>query len=163
MNMQVKTSPPGLTSGASPPISFHFLVIFYGILGGTAPNALDIRFQKVTGIELSITNMENRRMVGKQVRLPNFPEFTNLVLERGYVVGASPLRKELEFTFESLEFCPRNVHVFLLDAQSLPVASWLFFDAFPVRWALSDLDANQSGVLIETMELSYSRFQSISL
>ena len=161
--MQSKIGPPNISSSASPPVAFHFLVVFYGIGGASVPNSFDIRFQKVTGIELSITNMDSKRIGGRQVRLPNFPEYTNLTLERGYIIGNSPLRKELELTFESLEFCPRNVHVILLDTQSLPIASWLFFDAFPVKWALSDLDASQSNVLIETMELSYSRFQAISL
>jgi hypothetical protein len=32
-----------------------------------------------------------------------------------------------------------------------------------VRWAMGELNASQSGVFIETIELSYTRFQPISL
>ena len=160
--MEAKFTPSDVIGNIAPPVSFNFAVTFLGIWNTPVPNPIDVRFQKVTGIEMTIANMDSRRIGGKQVRLPNFPEYTNLTLERGYLIG-SPLRKELEFTFESLKFCPRNLLVIMMDFQSLPLASWLFFDAFPIKWKISDFDANQSNVLIETMELSYSRFQPLTL
>ena len=31
--------------------------------------------------------------------------------------------------------------------------------AYPVKWATSDLDANQPGLVIDTLELAYTRMQ----
>lgn len=158
-----KPPTPGDILNQAPLMSYNFLVVFYTGKGiSIAPNPIDIRFQKVSGIGLSMNNLETKRIGGKNVRLPSFPTHDNLTLERGYAVR-SPLRIELETSFENLKIHPRDVIVMLLDTQGKPQASWLFFRAYPVKWTLSDLDASQSSIFIESMELSYTRFQSISL
>ncbi|EAY31809.1 phage tail protein [Microscilla marina] len=156
-----KTGTPKLTMNGAPLQAFNFLVSFLGVGSITAPNPLDIRFQRVSGIGLNGT-MNSERIGGRQVRLPEFPTHENLTLERGYVVG-SPLRLEIEAKFADLEFQPRNVLVVLFDTKGSPMVSWLFYNAVPTRWAMGELNASQSGVFIETIELSYTRFQPISL
>ena len=156
-----KTGTPKLTMNGAPLQAYNFLVSFLGVGKLGFPNLLDIRFQRVSGIEMSGT-MNNEIIGGKKVRLPEFPTHGTLTLERGYVLG-SPLRLEIEAGFEKLEFQPHNVMVILLDNAGLPMASWLFQKAVPVRWAMGELNASQSGVFIETIELSYTRFQPISL
>ncbi|HAS46052.1 MAG TPA: phage tail protein [Microscillaceae bacterium] len=146
-----------------PLMSFNFLVVFYGIGGGNGvPNTLDIRFQRVSGLGLSVNSTDKVRMGGHTVNLPNYPEHSNLTLERGYVLG-SPLRIELQETFANLQFTPRDVMVILLDPQGQAQVSWLFMDAYPTKWVMGDLDANQSSVFVETIELSYTHFQPVSL
>lgn len=86
-----------------PALSFNFLVSFYGIGDQKIPNALDIRFQKVSGIGMSAGNAKTMRIAGRKIHLPDFPEYTNLTLERGHIVG-SPLRVELESAFASYNF-----------------------------------------------------------
>ncbi|OJJ20898.1 hypothetical protein BKI52_09975 [marine bacterium AO1-C] len=158
-----KPPTPGDILNQPPLMSFNFLVVFYNGKGiNAAPNPIDVRFQKVAGLGLSMGNLETKRIGGKNVRLPSFPTHENLTLERGYVLR-SPLRAELETSFENLQMHPRDVMVMLLDPQGVPQASWIFFKAYPVKWNLGDLDANQSSIFIETMDLSYTRFQSISL
>jgi phage tail-like protein len=61
------------------------------------------------------------------------------------------------------EFSPSNVLVTLLDNTRIPIASWLFMNAYPVKWRVSDLDAMQNSVVIETMELAYQRVQAMRL
>ncbi len=61
------------------------------------------------------------------------------------------------------KFYPGNVLVSLLDEESLPIANWLFLKAYPVKWSVSDLDATASAVVIDTMELAYTRFQSVRI
>ena len=86
----------------------------------------------------------------------------NLVLERGFVVG-SPLNIEFNVAMSTMEFAPSNVLVILLNEDSIPIAGWLFQRAYPVKWSISDLDANNNGVVIDTMELAYARFQSLRI
>lgn len=147
----------------APPAAYHFMVIFYGIGPASVPNTIDIRFQKVSGISVSLPENKTVKQGPISVTIPSKPTFTNLQLTRGYMVGASPLRKELEAHMLDFQICPRNVHVMLLDHQSFPIASWLFFDAYPVQWRIGDLSAEQSSLLIENMELKYSYFQPFSL
>ena len=92
--------------------------------------------------------------------LPDKIQHDNLVLERGLVVG-SPLVIEFNTTMSLFKFAPSNVLVTLLSEESVPLASWLCMKAYPVKWSVSDLDAEANQVVIETMELAYQRLQVI--
>ena len=146
----------------NPPVGFHFLVSF--LIRVVLAYPLDIRFQKVSGISSEIETTDIREG-GENVfrhRLPNHVTYNNLVLERGFVVG-SPLNIEFNVAMSTMEFAPSNVLVILLNEDSIPIAGWLFQRAYPVKWSTSDLDANNNGVVIDTMELAYARFQSLRI
>lgn len=78
------------------------------------------------------------------------------------VIG-SPLNVEFNLAMSSMRLIPSNVLVILLNEKSIPLASWLFKTAYPVKWTVSDLDADANSVVIETMELAYTRFQAIGI
>ena len=95
-------------------------------------------------------------------RLPTRVTYDNLVLERGMVIG-SVLNVEFNVAMSALRFEPGNVLVMLLNAKETPIAAWLFQGTYPLKWSVSDLDANQNAVVIDTMELAYTRFQSLRI
>ena len=143
-----------------PPLAFRFGVFFFA--GGVLPNPLDTLFQKVSGIGATVETLSVREG-GQNLytqQLPQAIQHETLVLERGMVVG-SPLVIELNAAMTLFQFAPSNVLVSLLDATLIPVASWLFFNAYPVKWRISDLDATANQVVIETVELTYQRMQPI--
>ena len=159
-----KIDVPELQHAGPPPIAFHFLVIFYGFAGLPFPNPLDIRFQSVSGLGVSFDGSQSTSRIGGSTRsLPTSPQYNNVTLERGFVIAESLIRKEIEFSFQALCNRARTVHIISLNQQSIPMASWLLFGAYPIRWNIGTLNADQSNVLIETMELTYSGFQSLSL
>lgn len=139
-------------------LGFRFGVFFFA--GGLIPNPLDIRFQKVSGLsaEVKTTSLAEGGQNLYAHRLPDSIEYSNLVLERGLVVG-SPLNLEFNTAMSLFKFCPSNVLVTLFDAEKIPVAGWLFIKAYPVKWSTSDLDATEKSVVIDTMELAYTRMQ----
>ncbi len=145
-----------------PPLGFRFAVVFFA--GGLVPNPLDIMFQKVSGLGSSIetTTVEEGGQNLYSQLLPTKVQHDNLVLERGLVVG-SPLVIEFNRAMSSFKFTPSNVLVTLLHETSIPVSSWLFMKAYPLKWSVSDLDATANSVVIETMELTYQRMQVIRL
>jgi len=153
---------PELALNKYPPVSFHFMVTF--LIGGLVPNLLDIRFQRVSGISAEIETDEIREG-GENLfrhRLPNRMSYGNLILERGMIIG-SILNVEFNLAMSTLRFQTGSVLVMLLNEESTPIASWLFQDTYPVKWAVSDLDASQNSVVIDTMELAYTRFQSLRI
>jgi phage tail-like protein len=157
-----KITPPALSFTDYPPVVFHFQVVF--MTAGVAPNMLDVRFQKVSGLSSEVTT-ETVDEGGQNLythKLPNKVSYGNLTLERGMVIG-SPLGVEFNAAMSLFKFFPSNVLVMMLNEESLPVASWIFFKAYPVKWAVSDLDANSNQIAIETMELAYTRFQRLTL
>jgi phage tail-like protein len=142
----------------NPPLGFRFGVLFFA--GGVIPNPLDILFQKVSGLGSSVETAAVEEG-GQNLYVQSLPKkikYENLVLERGVVVG-SPLVIEFNVTMSLFKFSPSNVLVTLLDNTRIPIAGWLFMKAYPVKWSVSDLDADANSVVIERMELAYQRMQ----
>ena len=147
---------------SNPPLGFRFGVLFFA--GGVIPNPLDTLFQKVSGLGSTVETYpieEGGQNLYSQ-QLPKKIQHDNLVLERGLVVG-SPLAKEFNAAMSLFKFSPSNVLVTLLDNSRIPLASWLFMKAYPVKWSVSDLDATANAVVIEHMELTYQRMQVMRL
>ena len=139
-------------------LGFRFGVFFFA--GGVVPNPVDIRFQKVSGLSAEVATedvVEGGQNLYTQ-RLPQRINYTNLILERGMVVG-SPLNIEFNTTLSLFKFAPSNVMVTLFSEDSIPLGAWLFIKAFPVKWSTSELNAEDEGLVIDTMELAYSRMQ----
>lgn len=153
---------PTIDSLSAPPLGFRFAVFI--LAGGTLPNPIDIRFQRVSGLSATI---ETRSIIegGQNLythRLPRKVGYDNLVLERGFVVG-SPLNFEFQAAMSLFKFAPSNVMVTVFSETAVPLSAWLFIKAYPVRWATADLDANSDKVLIDTLELAYTRMQPLRI
>lgn len=149
-------------TGSAPPLAFRFSVFFFS--AGVVPNPVDILFQKVSGLGMTV---ETRDQVegGQQVLTRTLPirvKHDKVVLERGLMAG-SPLSLEVDHCLSTFKFRPSNVLVTLFDARRIPMAAWLLRKAIPVRWHLSDLDANQNQALIETLELACQQIEGVRL
>jgi phage tail-like protein len=139
-----------------PPVGFHFKVEFQGITSAEA----DARFQEVAGLGAEITTEElsvggENRFV---YRLPTKAKYGNLVLKRG-MLKDSGLIKWFKDAIEDFEFRPADVNVHLLDENHQISLSWKFIQAYPVKWLVSDLKAQESSLLVETIELAYQYFR----
>ena len=144
------------------PLSFRFSVTFF--IGGIIPNPLDIGFQKVSGL-VSEVKTDTISEGGQNLyahRLPTKVHYENLKLERGMVVG-SLLNIEFNLAMATFKFKPGNALVTLFNEDTLPVSAWMFRGTYPVRWAISDLDANQDSIVIDSMELAYKQYISIRI
>jgi phage tail-like protein len=145
-----------------PILGFRFSVFFFAL--GVIPNPLDIRFQKVSGLSVEVET-EDLIEGGQNLyahKLPIGIRYENLVLERSMVIG-SPLNIEFNVAMSRFKFKPSNVMVTLMDEDKSPLAAWLFMNAYPVKWSTSDLDAEEPGLVIDTMELAYRRMQMVRI
>tara|TARA_B100001750_G_C15051601_1_gene371736 strand:- start:303 stop:536 length:234 start_codon:yes stop_codon:yes gene_type:complete len=59
---------------------------------------------------------------------------------------------------ESFQFEPLDLTVKLLNESHDPLVTWNVVHAYPVKWSVADLNAEENSVLIETVELSYNYF-----
>jgi len=143
---------------SDPVIGMRFSVLFFA--QGVIPNPVDIRFQKVSGLSAEVET-ETLSGGGQNLytqKLPKGVRYNNLVLERGMVVGSS-LNRDFNSTLSRFKFAASNVLVTLLSEDKLPLAAWLFMKAYPVKWSTSDLNATDAALVIDTMELAYTRMQ----
>lgn len=140
------------------PVSFHFKVIFPG--KGAKD---DIRFQEVGGLtaEMSVEELavggENRFTY----RLPTRAKYANLILKRG-MVQESNLIDWFKKSIESFIFEPIDININLLNEQNTVITSWNVIQAYPVKWVVSDFNANGNTLVIETIELAYQYFQRVT-
>jgi phage tail-like protein len=117
-------------------------------------------FKKVSGLEGSIDVIEYREgadLSPASRKLPGIVKYANVTLKRGLtesrdlygwwdaVVSGKPDR--------------RAVAIVLLDRARTPVRRWLLREAWPVRYAISSLDAGTSAVAVETLELAHEGFE----
>ena len=138
--------------------SFHFSVVFLDL----GPN-VEIGFQSVSGLSATV-NTEKVAEGGENRfthELPSGVTFSKLTLKRSLKVS-SKVTKWCEDAIENFEFKPSNLLVTLHNEQHLPLYSWNVIDAFPTSWKLSDFNAETSELAIETLELQYHYFKSIS-
>lgn len=144
----------------NPPLNFHFRVDFESL---KFINPIGFGFQSVTGIEAKMDIAEIKEG-GENLfvhRLPGRMNYENLVLKRGLELLDlhSPL---VNWCMDTLQgglnktIKPINVTVSLLNELMIPVATWQFKRAYPVRWVIGDLDTESEGILLEEIELCYS-------
>ncbi len=138
-----------------PPAAFFFKVTFE--LDGTTEQ--DVNFQEVSGLtsEVGVESIKEGGENRFTHRLPGPAKFPNLVLKRG-VVTSSGLIKWFKSTVEDLEVQPVDVTISLRDQDENDLSVWTFVKAWPMKWAFSNLNAQNNAVAIETVELAYQRF-----
>ena len=144
-----------------PPVGFHFLVRFEGLLT-RFPGIPDIGFQEVSGINAEF-GVEEYREGGENRyahRLPNPVTYQNLVLKRGMLIG-SQLMQWFKSSVEAFQFEANDITVILLNGDHLPIQAWNFLNAWPVKWSVEGLNAQQNGLMIENIEFAYQYFRRI--
>jgi phage tail-like protein len=139
-----------------PPTGFYFQVNIDEVQGKNEGS-----FQEVSGLNIKL-GKEDIKEGGENRyvhRLPLRPQFENLVLKRGMVTG-SGLLQWVEDTAQ-FAFSPKNVTVILMDAESTPLVSWQFNNAYPVTYQVSPFKSQEGALVLETVELCYDYFKRI--
>jgi phage tail-like protein len=138
-----------------PPLGFHFKVEVLDL----PPNDGDVRFTEVSGLSVEM-NTEDFPEGGQNRFVQKYPtraKYGDLVLKRGMLISSEVL-KWIRGCIEDYEIQPKNVDVKLLNENHDPLITWHVVNAFPVKWAVSDLNASNNAVVIETLQMSYQYF-----
>jgi phage tail-like protein len=143
-------------AGYYPPVGFHFSVSFDKTVTGNENDAL---FQSVSGLNIefeteTIKEGGENRFVHQ---LPVRTKYPNLVLKRGMFTDSEVIQWCLN-TFNNLEVLPADLQVTLLNENHEPLMTWDVKRAWPVKWNIADFNAEESKIVIETIELSYQFF-----
>jgi phage tail-like protein len=138
-----------------PPVQFHFSVDFSSV----SDQANDTRFQSVGGLNVEMETETVKE--GGENRfthlLPLRSKYQNLTLKRG-LLRDSKLIEWMLRTFNDLVVEPKDIVVKLLNEEHEPLMSWNIVRAWPVKWNVSDFNAEESKVVIETLEIHYQYF-----
>jgi len=142
-----------------PPLGFHFLVKFE-----LSPQVIDdTRFQEVSGLEAEM-EMESFTEGGQNRfswQLPKRTRYSDITLKRGMFIK-SPLVTWCRDALENFSFSPANLTISLLNEQHEPVLSWYVINAIPKKWTISNLNAEENSIVVESITLSYRYFNVIN-
>jgi len=126
---------------------------------GISQNKNDVRFQSVSGLSVEY-DMEEYKEGGENRfthKLPVRTKYADMVLKRGMLTDSEVIQWFFN-AFRDREFVPTDVNVILMNEQSEPLRTWKVAHAIPKKWLMSDLNANDNAIVIETLELSYRYF-----
>lgn len=138
-----------------PPTGFHFKVKFDGIDPET-----DQYFQSVSGLSVDIETEEIAEGGENRFKhkLPVRTKYPNLVLKRGLLIDSAVI-KWCRDAIENANFSPLDLTVILLNEKHEPLSTWSISHAYPVKWSVADFNAEESKVVIESIELAYNYFK----
>ncbi|NTU58410.1 MAG: phage tail protein [Chlorobiaceae bacterium] len=137
-----------------PPWGFYFRVVF-----DISQDKNDIRFQSVSGLSVEY-DFESFKEGGEnrfEHKLPVRTKYSDLVLKRGLLTDSSVINWALD-AFQNRIFKPAGITVNLMNERGEPLQSWNVAHAIPKKWLVSDFNATENGIVVETMELSYRYF-----
>lgn len=140
--------------GYYPPVGFHFKVEFLNI-----GNDNDIRFQSVAGLNVEY-DTETFKEGGEnrfEHKLPARTKYPDLSLKRGMLNDSKIIEWCLD-AFQNRNFSPADINVTLLNEKHEPLKTWHIHRAWPRKWSVSDFNAQENSLVVETLELSYSHF-----
>jgi len=139
-----------------PPVGFFFRVEFQ--LGGTT--STDSMFQEVNGLNAELQTEEVK--IGGENRysqtLPIRAKYTDLVLKRGLLVNSAVV-KWCRDAIENLEMEPITIVITLMNEKNEPLQSYNIVNAWPKKWTISDFNAQESRIVVETMDISYQYYK----
>jgi phage tail-like protein len=137
-----------------PPWGFYYRVEF-----GFSKNKDDVRFQTVSGLSVEY-DMEEYKEGGENRfthKLPVRTKYADLVLKRG-MLTKSEVFDWFFRAFRDRDFKPTDLNIVLLNEKGEPLRTWKVAHAVPRKWQVSDLNASENSLVIETLELSYRYF-----
>ena len=139
-------------SNIYPPLGFHFKVEFANLKS-------EIEFQSVSGltVELDTEDIAEGGENRFKHRLPVQSRYSKLVLRRGLLTDSS-LIKWCRDAVEEFNISPTDITISLLNGEHEPLMTWNVMHAYPVKWSMGDFNAEQSQIVIETIELVYNYF-----
>ncbi len=143
-----------------PPTGFHFIVSFQLL----PQSENDFRFQEVSGLDVEM-EMETFNEGGQNRfswQLPKRARYSDLVLKRGMFIG-SGIVLWCQNAFENFVFEPANLTISLLNNLHVPIQAWYVVNAIPKKWSISNFNAEESTIVIESLTLSYQFFNVITV
>ncbi|UFH55816.1 phage tail protein [Spirosoma sp. KNUC1025] len=140
--------------GYYPPVGFHFQVVFLGL-----GNDNDQRFQSVGGLNVEF-DVETVKEGGEnrfEHKLPGRAKYPDLSLKRGLLKDSSVINWCLN-ALKNRTISPVDINVSLLNEKHTPLMTWKVYKAWPRKWSVSDFNAGENSVVVESLDICYSYF-----
>ncbi len=138
--------------------NFNFLVEIEDLTGDS--RAVVGGFSRVSGLVSQSDVVEHR--VGSSpfvMKIPGKTRFGNILLEKGCTTSGTLYQWRRRV--ENGEDDRRSGSIILLDGNLQEKARWNFFEAWPCRYEAPELDASDSAISVERLELCVGRVERV--
>ncbi len=138
-----------------PPVGFHFKVEFDDL----GEDETDSFFREVTGITAEF-DVETRKEGGENRFVHTFPvraKYSTVTLKRGLQVH-SKLIEWCKKALVNMEITPINIWIYLMNEKHEVLQLYYLINAWPKKWTISDLNAEENQIVVESIELGYQYF-----
>lgn len=144
-----------------PPVSYNFSVAFGSV---NSTRIEDTYFSEISGIssELEVQEIREGGLNDWVYHLPKGSKGSKITLKRGLASMDSELIKWCFNTIdlEKSTVVPKQMIISLLDKNpDQPRMTWAFYNVIPVKWSMSDFNAKESNVAIESIEMVFSNME----
>ena len=134
-------------------VGFRFVVEIAGIQEAT--------FTECSGFEVKL-DVEEYKEGGLNDfihKLPGRQSYTNLTLKRG-MTNSIELWEWLErvSTKKAKAEEKKNISVVMYDGKGTEKLRWNLTNAYPIKWNSPNMQAGESAVMVESLELVYEEF-----
>ncbi|MED5371459.1 MAG: phage tail protein [Myxococcota bacterium] len=137
--------------------AYHFLLEIQGVINDT--RVIVGGFKSVSGMDSETEIVEFKQGNDKVVRKkPGRTTYSNIVLERGYTATDDLWlwRKNIE----DGQIDRRSGSVIIMDQDGeTEVARYNFFEGWPCKWYVPDMDSDTSGMAIEKVEIAVEKVE----
>ena len=136
---------------------FMFLLEIQGIIGDT--RVIVGGFKSVSGMDSETEIIEFKQGNDMVVRKkPGRTTYANIVLERGYT--ATDDLWQWRKNIEDGKIDRRSGSIIILDNDGqTEVARYNFYEGWPCKWYVPDMDADKSSMAIEKVELAVEKIE----
>jgi phage tail-like protein len=137
--------------------SYHFLLEIQGVISDN--KVIVGGFKSVTGMDSETEIIEFKQGNDLVVRKkPGRTTFANIVLERGYTATDDLFQWRKNIEDGKIDRRAGSVIILDQDGQS-EVARYNFFEGWPCKWNVPDLDSDSSSMAIEKIELAVEKIE----
>jgi len=136
---------------------FMFLLEIQGIIGDT--RVIVGGFKSVSGMDSETEVIEFKQGNDMVVRKkPGRTTYANIVLERGYT--ATDDLWQWRKNIEDGKIDRRSGSIIILDNDGqTEVARYNFYEGWPSKWYVPDMDADKSSMAIEKVEIAVEKIE----
>ena len=139
--------------------NFNFLLEIGGITGDA--KQIVGGFKSMSGMTSETEIIEfkqgNDRVVRKK---PGRTTYSNIVLERGYTATDDLFKWRKNIEDGIIDRRAGTVTVLDNDGETI-VAEFNFYEAWPCKWIVPEVDSDQSGMAIERIELAVEKVERV--
>ena len=137
--------------------AYNFLLEIQGVIGDA--KVIVGGFKSVSGMDSETEIVEFKQGNDKVVRKkPGRTTYSNVVLERGYT--ATDDLWQWRKNIEDGQIDRRSGSVIVLDNDgTTEVARYNFFEGWPCKWNVPDMDSDSSAMAIEKIEIAVEKVE----